>query len=515
MIVLLIKSFGYTEALLAFAYGLFFLTLTADARRELGLRVWLVFAILTIFCFFAPALLVIHLIAFAIIPMMGRTRRDVALLLIVAMLATPAFNSVITFEGLKLVRWSVQNSLGLGALFAFAIARGPIMRRQPRADTPFYLLMLLLVVVAARESSVTNFLRELSTALVSFAVPYWVITRGINPSTDTRRLLLWISAAAAMIGVVAIYEAMTAWPLYRTAGSLFDQRGSGMFVMRMGFMRAAGPLSNSTVLGFVLAFAFVAAILARPAFRTAGHQSWVVAAIAGGIIASQSRGAMLGAAIAAMLLAIYNPRNRNGTLAFVAIGMAGIFSLLMIGLTYYEATAAETLSYRRQLVQRGVEEFWKHPFAGDTIAAVTQRMSDLTTGEHIVDFVNTYLYFALFTGIFGVLTFLYLILRQPVSLWRMQRRLPANRDHMMMARFCFAILLSSALMLGFTSLSDRMATILIAVAGLAGSITAPRRQAKQEAAVAPPLDGMPIVGLPTGTDEIRLPQIREGRLPGI
>lgn len=513
MIVLLIKSFGYTEALLAIAFALFFLTLTAEARRELGLRVWLVFAILTLFAFLAPALWMLHLAAFAVIPIMARTRRDVALLLIVAMLATPPFYSVITVDGLKLVRWSVQNTLGIGALFAFMIARGPIVRRKARADTPFYLLMMLLVIVAARESSVTNFLRELTTALVSFAFPYWVITRALNPSTDTRRLLLWISAAAAMIGVIAIYEALTAWPLYRAAGHLFDSRGSGMFVMRMGFMRPSGPLSNSTVLGFVLAFAFVAAILSRPSFRSAGHQAWVVLAIGGGVIASQSRGAMLGAAIAAMLLAIYSPRKRNATLAFVAIGLAAIFSLLMLGLTYYEVTAAETLSYRRQLIHRGIEEFWKHPFAGDTVAAVTRRMSDLTTGEHIVDFVNTYLYFALFTGIFGALTFLYIILLPPISLWRMRRRLPADRDHVMMARFCFAILLSSALMLAFTSLSDRMATILIAVTGLAGTITAARQ--RQQGPAMPPPDAAPIIHMPGRSDDIRLPEIRESRLPGL
>lgn len=513
MIVLLFKSFGYLQTLIALGFALFFLTLTGAGRRELGLRIWIVFVLLTIVSFFSPTLWLVHLVAFMMIPAMARTRRDVALMLIVASLASPPFYNALALGDLRLVRWSVQSTLALGALFGFAIARGPIMKPKLGADMPFLLLMVLLVVVAARESSATNVAREICTAIGNFAVPYWVITRSLNPWTDSRRLMLWITAACAMISVIALYEAMTSWPLYRIAGSLFEFRGAGMFVMRMGFMRAAGPLANSTVLGFVLAFGFAAAILSRRWFHSAAHQGWVVALIGAGVIASQSRGAMLGAAMAALLLAIYNPRGRKGMLALVAIVLATLLSLLMIGLTTYEATAADTITYRRQLMQRGIEEFWKHPLAGDTIAAVTERLRDLTTGEHIVDFVNTYLYFALFTGIFGAIAFLYVLLRPSMGLWWAKDRLPDDPDYITMARFCFAVLIASAFMLGFTSLSDRMATTLVAMIGLAGIVAKPGRRPEPKRAPLPVAEPA-FPGLPGGAmDEMRLPQIREQELP--
>lgn len=513
MIVVLIKAFAYVTVLLLCGYAAFFLALTNKARQELGSTLLPAFLTLTLFSFFSPSLWFLHLVALGLIPLLARTRRDVALLLIVTSLATPTFYTVIVVDGLKLVRWSVQNSLALGAILAFAIARGPIFRRKASADIPLFLLMALMVIVSARESSVTNFARAACSTLLSLGMPYWVVTRGIDPATDSRRLLLWLSAAATMIGVVVFYEAMTAWPLYQSAGSLFDQRGSGMFVLRMGFMRAAGPLSNSTVLGYVMACAFIAAILSRRCFRSALHHGAVVAIIGVGIVASQSRGAMLGAAVAVVLLVLFNPRGRTGAMATFAVAVAGLFALLMVGLTYYEGTAAETLSYRRQLVARGLEEFWKHPLAGDTIAAVSKRMSDLTTGEQIVDFVNTYLYFALFTGIFGAIAFLAVLLIPSVGLWRRRRRMPKDRDHLGLARFCFAVLLSSALMLGFTSLSERMTALLMAAAGLAGSIVAPRRQPGLATGTAGPR-ALPGIG-PDGAGDLLLPQLRERDLPGI
>ena len=510
MIGILLKSIVYVVALAMVGYTIFFLSLNARARRELGFLVPAIFVVLTIVAFLSPSQWVLHAAALTIIPAFARTRRDAAMLLIIASMATPPFYTVLVFEGLKLVRWSVQNSLALGALFAFAIARGPIIARKPRADVPMLLLLALFVVVAARESSFTNFLREICTALFTFGVPYWVVTRSIDPMTDSRRLLLWISAAATMIGVISIYESMTAWPLYRAAGSLFDLHGAGMFVTRMGFMRAAGPLTNSTVLGYVLAFAFIAAILSRRCFRSGGAQARVVTIISAGLLASQSRGAMLGAAVAVLMLLLFNPRGRTGAIAVLGVVVASLFSLIMLGMTYFEASAADTLDYRKQLMARGIEEFREHPLLGDTLDAVSARLSDLTTGEHIVDFVNTYLYFALLAGVFGALLFLAVILIPPITLWRARRRLPAEPEYLALARFCFAFLIASAMMLGFTSLSDRMTVLLMSAVGLAGTITAPRRRP-----AAPALTSLPASGRigALEDDEIVLPAIREERLP--
>lgn len=516
MLVLLLKAFVYVTVLLLAGYAAFYLALGKRGRKETGAVLPAIFVGLAFLCFFSPSPWLLYLAAFALIPVLARTRRDVAIMLTIVLIATPPFQTIWVFEGLKLVRWNVQNALTLGGLFAFAIARGPIIRRKPRADLPLLLLVALLVIVAARESSFTNFLRETVTVLLNVALPYWVITRGIDPLADSRKLMLWITGAATMIATVATYEAVTRWPLYRVAGALFDQHGSGMFVMRMGLMRATSTLANSTVLGYVLSFAFIAALLARRSFRSPLHHGGVVIIIAAGIVASQSRGAMLGAGAGLVLLTLFNPRSRTILPAVLSVGCAAIFALLIVVLTRFETTAADTIDYRRQLMARGLQEFRRHPLSGDTIVAVTDRMRDLTTGEQIVDFVNTYLYFALFSGAFGALIFLLVLLIPPIGLWRRRRRLPADPDCLALARLCFAFLLATALMLAFTSLSDRMTALLISVAGLAGTILAPARKTErigQTLAAEPDLPGLP--RLETAGRDTRLPALREQELPGL
>jgi len=518
LIVALIKAFVYAAALLLAGYMAFYVALTAKARKEAGYLLPTVFIGLAFLCFFSPSPWILNAAAIGLVPALARNRRDVAIWLMVVLIATPPFHTVLVFEGLKLVRWSVQNSLAIGALLAFGIARGPIIRRRPVADLPLLLLVIVLIIVAARESSFTNFLRETFTVLLNVAVPYWVVTRGIDPLTDSRKLLLWISGASAMIAMVSIYESITYWPLFRIAGALFDQHGSGMFVMRMGLMRATGPLANSTVLGYVLAFGFTVVLLARRSFRSPLHHAGVIAIVSGGIIASQSRGAMLGAAAALVLLTLFNPRSRSALPAFLALGSAGMFAGLIAFLTRHEATAAGTVDYRRQLMERGLQEFRRHPLSGDTIAAVTERMRDLTTGEQIVDFVNTYLYFALFGGIFAAIAFLLVLLIPTTGLWRRRHRLPKDPDLVALARMCFAFLLATALMLVFTSISERMTALMISVAGLAGTIIAPRGRslsagaARSGAAGGDALPQLGQIGQP-GADDF-LPQLRERELPG-
>ena len=135
-------------------------------------------------------------------------------------------------------------------------------------------------------------------------------------------------------------------------------------------------------------------------------------------------------------------------------------------------------NYRSELFRRGMEEFWKSPIFGDSFTNVVARMQDMIQGEGIVDFVNSYLYFALFAGGIGLVLFCLSFLIPIFRLASIRTQLipgSADRD---VAGFCLALLASGAVMLAFTSYPQRPSIFLLIASGIALMMRVPRRAAQ-------------------------------------
>ena len=280
-----------------------------------------------------------------------------------------------------------------------------------------------------------------------------------------------------------IYESRVHWPLY---ASLEDKYGfvrtGGLIVKyRGGVMRAYGPLDDATGAGFALVIMLAAALACLRFFKTSAIRYIIPAIILVGILAPQSRGALIGAGIVVMGYAYY----RAG-----AVG-AGKISLIFAPLAalYYvkssiageNSDAQGTSDYRQRLFTRGMEEFWHHPIVGQAMNRVVGRMEDLRQGEGIIDFVNSYLYFALAAGVIGFVIFCVVEFAPALAMLARRRTLNARADTGSFAAFTFSALLASSFMLIFTSIPQRPMIVTLAVAGAALALRMPRNRAVRPA----------------------------------
>ena len=132
-----------------------------------------------------------------------------------------------------------------------------------------------------------------------------------------------------------------------------------------------------------------------------------------------------------------------------------------------------SVDYRAQLWQRGLEEFRERPLLGDSYRDVVARMPDLIQGEGMVDFVNSYLYFALLVGLLGLVMFILFLGVPSVRIWLARRKLAQGRLELDVAAFCFGALVSAAVMFALTSFIPRAALLVMIVTGFAGALIKP------------------------------------------
>jgi hypothetical protein len=473
----LLKNVAYVEMLVVIGYAIFYSCLRKQAKREVGFGPAIVFLVLTAAIFLTPNLWALQAIFFLTVPLLARNREQVGLFYLAGLLATPPFETPLSAGGVELVPHTTHSSLALGALLALALKGGRKVHRRLSSDAPAAAILLLILIATARETAATNWLRQAVYVSVALAAPYFVVTRSITSAESLRKLLLWLVAACSMLSVIALYESITYWPLYREAGDLLGLKGSGLFLLRSGFMRASGPLNNSITLGFALVLGFAAALVSARSFPNRAKHLGVVALICVGLLAPQSRSAWLGAAIVLVLIHLYRFGGRRSGALAIAGGLAASAAYLATG-SSGDDDAAVTVEYRNRLFARGMEEFWKNPLLGDGTNDVMGRLGDLVQGQGIVDFVNTYLYFGLFTGAIGTAVFILALGIPAALLWLARSRVAAGSEERDVAAFCFAVLLSSMAMLMVISLWGRIELLTIILLGLAGTATLAQKRAK-------------------------------------
>jgi O-antigen ligase len=308
------------------------------------------------------------------------------------------------------------------------------------------------------------------------------MTRSIRNAGVARRTLLWFGAITAALSMVIIFGAVTHWPLYSLA---YDHLGVGQNLMlqkmRGGFARAEGPFGDATVAGFAMALGFLSLVVSRKEFRSFEFHIAILCLALAGLAATQARGAWLGAAVGFVAAIVYGRSETGSTLtrqAMIAAAAGGSTALAIasLGMAGRAADAADSASYRSVLLERGIEEFWRNPLFGIPHAQLELHLADLRQGEHIIDFVNSYLYYSLVGGIFGLILFALPFIRVPIGVWRVRGVKRISPDLRTYFCYCFAALAAQAVMLAFTSLAEVQTLLLIGTFGMAGIRFAPDRR---------------------------------------
>lgn len=472
-----IKTALFLALLSAMAFAIFYYCLSPVMKRTLGYRPIIVALAMPLAAWGVPNIWALYAIMLGMVPLFARRAAEVAPLYLFSLLLLPGLDTSMMLGGVKLFEFGVHDALTVGALLRLLLfTDGKVEGFRP-LDIPVLLVLLLLVTGLARDTTVTNFVRVLINIGLDYAVPYFVISRSVRTMDDVRLCMVWLACAAVIISVILLYEVRTGWPMYN---SLYDRHGIMTLLlvkMRGGVLRAGGPFLESTSMAMVLVFCFLAAWLSRPAFRSKLHYLAILLLLLAGLSAPQSRGAWIGLLIAFLVADLYRGRIYLLLRRCVLVALAGgILLTLAHNSSYISETmglsggSMDTVDYRERLFERGMEEFKESPIVGYSLPEAMIRLDDLRQGEGIVDFVNTYIFIALISGVIGLIIFTggfaifigLLWMRLPLL-----RRSPA--DLAPAALICGG-LASMMEMLFFTSFGGRPAVFLFLFFGFSAAI---------------------------------------------
>jgi O-antigen ligase len=431
-----------------------------------------------VIAFLSPALLIYNVAVALLIPLLARKRHEIAPLYLYLLFTLPLVSTPLTLGGIYVLTYDIGISLALGAFLGFAIAGSWRGQGSLMVDLLVVLLAVLFTLAFARGTSATNFTRVALDQTCLLVVPYLIVRRAILAPEDLQRILVAMAVAAAALSALALFEAFRAWPVYRPVWDHYGiGLGSGASVkLRAGFLRSPGPYPEPTSFALVLAVGLIAATAVKSAFASRAKHYLLVALLVAGILAPQSRGAWLGAAAGVLAIALYLrnwPLLARSSVAFVVTGLAAmvasVFSDRFAGVLgdYNNMTIAT--DYRTTLFSRGVQEFWKSPITGASFTHVIQALSDITQGEGLVDFVNSYLFVALISGAVGLLLYGLTMLLPLVHMLVNRARYASAQNLLSSKAAVFGAITAMAVMLGFTSLGGRTTIMLVILLALAGS----------------------------------------------
>ena len=308
----------------------------------------------------------------------------------------------------------------------------------------------------ARGSSLTNVFRELMQTLVTLVLPVVAMINLTSRVRDFRVFIIYGLATAATLTAILLFESFNGWSVYRSVYAhvglppVWDE-----VRWRDGLLRASGPIMEATSMGFVMALFAIFAWCSRGAVRSKGWRYVITAIVLCGVYVTQSRNPWVGLSVALAAYVIFWKMNKTDRWAGYVIAVLIATSAITVvfnmenSTTNNGANGESTLQYRKRLFDRGIEEVIKNPVFGTELKNVKKQMNDLTQGEGIIDFVNSYLYVALVTGASGLMLFILTLLNVPAYIWS-RRKHDQYSDKYGMLSFGFCISIATITMVFFT-----------------------------------------------------------------
>ena len=403
-----------------------------------------------------------------------RERTHFGAIYVFGMLTLPMVPQPIAFGDLYLLDFSFGNAYTIGAILGMFIGGHARKSMFSFADIPVAAIITVFYLASVRETSATNAMREFFNYLLSYALPYYVVSRCIQGPKQAQSVMFALAGSAVVLSAIAIFEVWRAWPLYRGIWAHYGiQLGSGASVkLRGGLIRAPGPYSEPLSLAFAMTVGFIALLSIRKFIAKRWHYALLCLLVVIGLIAPQGRGAWIGALFALLAIDLYRREFRRLSVKAFLILIAGTLALslaaisnrvaIMLGQT---SEGQGTLDYREQLLARGIEEFWKNPLFGDAIGDVLANMRDLIQGEGIVDLVNGYLHIALISGAAGLFIILACLIGIGCLFWQIHNRYNAPTILRDTVAFAFTSLIAIAVMLTGISIVGRSLLVLLIVIG--------------------------------------------------
>lgn len=329
---------------------------------------------------------------------------------------------------------------------------------------------------AYSHSSYTNALRQAFLFIADTYVLYYVASRSCTNRRAIVDALASFCLACTVMSVIAGFESVKHWLLYtdlyrRWGGDQLEQA----YLFRAGLLRAVASTGNALILGYLLAVAFGFWLYLQSHLKRLVPRVAVAAVLWLGVLASFSRGPLLGALLIYFSYAAFRP---GGTSRLIKAGLvflvvAAVFLASPVGdkitatLPFMGGHEAQgTLTYREQLLARSWQLIQAHPYLGDQQAL--SKMQDLRQGQGIIDVVNTYVEVTLFYGFVGLAIFLAFILSGLSKAIAVARSpLQPYPDWPLLGASLAACMAGVLLMLADCSFISECATTFFALVGIA------------------------------------------------
>lgn len=408
-----------------------------------------------------------------------RSRERIGGLLIFSILIIPDIRAFIYAGGIRFIDVGLTDAISIAAMLILLTKRD---RGRPAAlaDMLALAFVALFIIFAARDTTFTNVARVATQKTLDYLVPYWVITRSIRSLRDVQIFMVYLISAGCVLTALLTVEALSGWVFFRDIVARYGIDPQWHFVKwRGGMLRASGPFLEPTSMAFGLVFMALAVWQFRSLFKSPYLRYAAFGLLCFGIFLCQARNAILGFAIGMVASEIYR---KFGTvkgrwmLPIIALGLVAAPIVVFIERTPQMNVANEqdsTVDYRYQLFVRGMEEARKNPLLGSNIDVINVRMEDMTQGEHIIDFVNSYIYVILLSGFLGLITFClilsYGILSPIASVSKISKSESPDlvRDIM---TYIFGMSVTLMQMLFFTFFGGRITVLLFMMIGLTGAM---------------------------------------------
>ena len=465
-----LNNIAYLLAAAGIGFALLYGILKTDRRLIICLTC--AFGLPVCIAFLAPSMLVANLLIGLVMALFWKERDNFGGIYVFGLITLPLVSQPVNVGGVYLFNFSFGDAYTIGALIGFLAGGHAQKAKSSAADTLVGIVIVIIYLATIRETSPTNALRELLNFLLSYVLPYYIISRSVQGVPQLRSAMLALAGSAVVLSTLAVYEAQNTWPLYRGVWTHYGiELGKDANIkLRGGLMRSAGPYPEPLSLAFALTIGLVALLSLRNEFKKRWHYALLCTVVVAGLIAPQGRGAWIGALSALFALDLYRRNYRRLTIKAVLRGIAGVLALslaavnnrvaIMLGLT---AEGQGTFDYREKLLTRGIEEFWKSPLFGDAINDVLYQMRDMVQGEGIVDLVNGYLHIALMSGAVGLLVIIACLAGVISLLLRVRDVQAAPRISRDSSAFAFASLIAIAVMLMSMSIFGRPFLVLFIV----------------------------------------------------
>lgn len=281
--------------------------------------------------------------------------------------------------------------------------------------------LVLMSLLQFREANLTSGLRYMVTNVVDIFLPYYVISRSLRDMEGFRHALLGFVLSGVVISLLAAFEVLRSWKLYFVVlGALgLNPMEFGGYLYRGSLLRPNASVGNSIVLGYIAMVALGYFLFLRESLTSRLHLKAGFLVLAGGVLASLSRGPWVGAAFMFVLYVAMGPGAVRQLFRLGVAALAGgvVLSFIPAGraildmLPFIGTVDEFNVEYRANLLTAALPVIERNLWLGSVDYLQAPELQVMIQGDGIIDIVNSYIGVLLEMGLVGLFFFVGMFLQ--------------------------------------------------------------------------------------------------------